>query len=76
MRCPVVILRCELRYLLWIACAQIIKLGALKGMDEPATRMRAEAYIENRMQVFVKFDDMSLAQLSEVKLAINKLKTV
>lgn len=56
--------------------SQIIKLGALKGMDEPATRMRAEAYIENRMQVFVTFDDMSLAQLSEVKLAINKLKTV
>jgi hypothetical protein len=56
--------------------SQILKLGALKGLDEPATRMRAEAYIENRMQVFVKFDDMSLAQLSEVKLAINKLKTV
>ena len=53
---------------------EIFRLGAIKGLDEPSTRMRAEAYIENRTKKFVAFDDMTLQQLKDVKLAVNKLK--
>ncbi len=54
--------------------SQIFKLGVLKGMDEQATRMRAEAYIEHRAKKFVAFDDMTMQQLKDVKQAVNKLK--
>ena len=53
---------------------EIFRLGEIKGLDEPSTRMRAEAYIENRAKKFVAFDDMTLQQLKDVKLAVNKLK--
>ena len=55
---------------------EIFRLGAIKGLDEPSTRMRAEAYIENRTKKFVALDDMTLQQLKDVKLAVNKLKNI
>jgi hypothetical protein len=40
----------------------------LRGYSESQIRMKAEAYIETRDGVFVKFDDMNLEQLSAVKV--------
>ena len=54
--------------------AEILRIGKAKGLDEQSTRMRAEAYIENREKKFVAFDNMELQQLAEVKEAVSKLK--
>lgn len=40
----------------------------LRGYGEAEIRMKAEAYIETRDSVFVKFDDMNLEQLAAVKV--------
>lgn len=43
-------------------------LAQINGIDEKNMRMRAEAYIEKRDGVFVRFDDMTLNQLIAVKV--------
>jgi len=46
----------------------LLNLAKGNGIDEPNMRRRAEAYIEKRDGVFIRFDDMTLEQLVAIKV--------
>ena len=48
-------------------------LAQINGIDEKNMRMRAEAYIEKKDCVFVRFDDMTLNQLIAVKVKFTQV---
>lgn len=48
-------------------------LAQINGIDEKNMRMRAEAYIEKKDGVFVRFDDMTLNQLIAVKVKFTQV---
>lgn len=46
----------------------LLNIARGNGIDEPTMRRRAETYLEKRDGVFTRFDDMTLEQLTAVKV--------